>query len=606
MKLQRFVPVSLALAALGSISTSALAWQGQPVTPDDRDVGFVVREVIENMTTGLSGASMFTVTGPPGAAYEIFGGFSFFIPGTDVDVQAAVAGVRGPLSAPVITLSPAFFAPRTGVYGVIPGSGTQDIDLAFPLPTGLAGLFLDVQVFLQDTGGTLHLSDGQLRQVQAFGLPSLSWTLGTTYPGTTTGTRWADIEQGDVDGDGDNDTVGAGNGGLQLFLTAAGVHTASTVLGSGNFNSCELADLNNDGYLDIATANGGVQFMRVWLNQGVNSAGVWLGFTELSSSKAGFPTPLGGSSPADIEIADLDNDGDRDIFLACALTNPTGMQNRMFFSQFAQTGTPSFLDVTTTNLPVIFDDSEDCEIFDYDLDGDLDVVIANVDGQAPATPFGQGGDYILVNQGRAQGGTIGRFLAPLPNPIGPIGTDESLDVAVGDVNGDGLPDLFFSNWAESLTPGNFTGNATRDRLLVRSFDVFGQPNFTDASARLPDQAPGTPTFGTDGEIVDVDSDGDLDIVSALGTLGGASIFNPGVIPNVSTGVLILVNQGPSVPFTVTIPAPGSGLDLFDFRDIEHGDWREIGSLGGFGRSFDLDFGCALTGGTSQLTTLDHD
>jgi len=84
----------------------------------------------------------------------------------------------------------------------------------------------------------------------------------------------------------------------------------------------------------------------------------------------------------------------------------------------------------------------------------------------------------------------------------------------------------------------------------------------------------------------------------------ASIFNPGVNPNLSTDLLILENRGPTAPFTITIPNPF--VSEFDFPDIEHGDWREIGSLGGFTRFFELDFGCALTRATAQLTTLDHD
>ncbi|MCY2960281.1 MAG: VCBS repeat-containing protein [Planctomycetota bacterium] len=613
MKRQRLFSTSLVLAALGSLYTSALAWQGQPVTIDDREAGLVVREVIEGRTTALGGAPMFTVSGPPGSIYEIFGGVSFFIPGFDVDVQTSVAGVRGPLSAPVLNLAPGLFAPRTGVYGVIPPSGRQDIDLnpLSPIPVGLAGFFLDVQMLMQRPGNPtppLTLSNGQLRQVQAVVLPAMTWTIGTQYPTSVAqGVRWTDIEQGDVDGDGDNDTVGAGTRGVELWLTTAGVHTPAPtmLLGTGSANSCELADFNNDGFLDLAAAFGGAQFLRVWLNQGLDPAGTWLGFSEMSSSKVGFPTALGGSSPADLEVADLDGDGDRDIFLACSLTAVVGLRNRMFFNDFAQLGAPSFKDVTATNLPDIRDDSEDCEIFDFDLDGDLDVVIANVDGVFPATPFGEGGDYILVNDGGAQGGTRGMFKAPLPNPIGVIANDESLDVAVGDVNGDGLPDLFFSNWAVTNGPGAFTGSPRRNRLLQRSFDpLTGAPIFVDVSSRLPDQAPGAANFATDAEIVDVDSDGDLDIVSALGTLGGVSIFNPGVIPNVSTGLLILRNPSPTGPFAVTIPNPL--VSTFDFRDIEHGDWREIGSMGGFGRFFDLDFGCALTGATASLTTLDHD
>ncbi|MBL8862954.1 MAG: VCBS repeat-containing protein [Planctomycetes bacterium] len=606
MKFRHLLSTSLALTGFGSLSTSALALQGQPVTNDDRQAGLALREVIEGQSTGLGGAPLITVSGPPGSIYQLFGGASFPVPGGGFDTQTTAPGVLGPVSAPVLALPGNLFVPRSGTFGLVPPSGTQDLDLAFPFPAGLAGLFLDVQVLMQRPGTPLPpltVSNGQLRQIQFPILSNPFYFDGAQVPSSAGGTvLWADIEQGDVDGDGDNDTIGVGTQGVWLWRTVAGMREAvPTVLWPNNATSAELADFNQDGFLDLAVATGGMQFLRVWLNQGLDAAGNWQGFAEMSDNKTGFPTALGGSFPADIEVGDLDGDGDLDIFLACAFSPTTGMRNRMFFNQLVEIGTSSFIDVTASNLPAILDDSEDCELVDFDLDGDLDIVIANVDGTIPGTRFGEGGDYILVNQGGPMApDREGFFDAPLPNPI-PPSNDESLDVVVGDVDGDGLPDLYFTNWQFTPTPGAPSGTPRPDKLLMRRFDpLTGEPIYVDESFRLAPMA----TFGTDAEMYDVDFDGDLDIVVGLGTLSGFSGISVPAVQNVSTGILVLENQAGT--FIVTTPfIPPSNVADFDLRDIEHGDWREIGSVGGFGRYFELDLGCALTGPMAQLITLDH-
>jgi hypothetical protein len=413
---------------------------------------------------------------------------------------------------------------------------------------------------------------------------------------------WADIEQGDVDGDGDNDTVGAG-ATLELFLTTGGLHVpfAGAFPGTSRATSAELADFDNDGFLDVAASFLAPRYLRVWTNQGLDAAGNWLGFAEIPSANIVL---TGAASPADVEAADLDGDGFRDIFLACTISPTAGQRNRMFFNQLPA-GNVGFQDVTLTNLPDISDDSEDCEILDFDLDGDLDVVIANVDGDNSL--FGTGVDYLLVNQAGIQGGVEGVFLAPMPNPV-PAFDDESLDVAVGDVDMDGLPDLYYTNWNLTVPSGIFQNVPVRDRLYLRRFGAGGAAIYVDFSALLPDAPGGSPNFGTDGEIFDIDFDGDLDIVVALGTLPTASNAGLVGVPNLSLGVQVLVNPANlMVPFPQIPIVPAQDLDL---RDVEPGDWRENGTIfGPFGRYFDKDMGCAVTGqpftGQQQLTTLDH-
>lgn len=585
-----------AIALAGAVlAAPAAAWQGQPVTADDRDVGLAVRELVEGSATGPGGVPLVTVTGKPGALYDLFGGVSSFaLPGT-LDTATLASGVFGPISAAPTFLT-GLFVPTAGTYGVIPPSGTQDLNLAFPVPPGFAGLHLDVQVLHLDTAPPFQLtaSNGQVREFLAAPPTGAAWSRGNTYPGSNVH-DWNDIEQGDVDGDGDLDTIGVRNNATELWLTTGGVHVGFGSLGAGG-TSGELADLDNDGFLDLVVVSGGLGYVRTWLNLGLSASGTWNGFAQSPFNQV---TYTGLCFAADVEVADVNGDGLRDLVLACGNDPLTGQQNRLFLSR-SQPGTLKFDDATLTNLPNVIDDSEDCEFLDFDLDGDHDVVIANVDGDASI--FGTGVDYLLVNQGGIQGGARGVFRAVLIDPSINF-RDESLDVAVGDIDGDGKPDLYFSNWQETQPSGVGLGTPARDRLYINR-TVGATPSFLDLSNQLPDAA-GQRTFGTDAEIFDVDFDGDLDIVSALGTLSGISILAVPAIPDVSTGVQWLENLGTFAAFPRTSILAGLP---YDFRDIEHGDWRELplgAPLVPFGTYFERDMGCATLGAGAQLTTLDH-
>ena len=602
----------LGLLALSCTSLPAFA-QGQPVTREKRDAGFTLRELVEGQATALGGVPLITISGTPGAVYQLFGSAGLML--QQADTATPVAGVRGALTSPALLLSPALFAPTSGTFGVIPASGRQDLNLAFPLPAGLAPLVFDLQVLMQQTpGGPLDFSDAQMRQVLPAAPPAFGWTQGNNYPPPPPPTQldWADIEQGDVDGDGDNDTVGGG-ATLELWLTTLNQNTLGMdhvfvpgmFPGTANATSVELSDLNNDGFLDVAATFLANRYLRIWQNNGLAADGVWRGFTEVPAANIPLIVPSLFVHPADLETGDVDGDGFRDIMMACASNPVVGEQNRLFINRTGASGMGiAFKDETALKLPVIRDDSEDCEFVDFDLDGDLDVVIANVDGDQSI--FGTGVDYILVNQGFLQGGPLGTFLAPLPNPV-PAINDESLDVSVGDIDRDGRPDLYYANWALSNPSGSFSNTPVRDRLYLNRI-VGGQATFVDFSFLLPDAAANR-QFSTDSEIVDVDFDGDLDIVVGLGTLGPAAPIILPAVPNLSLGVQVIQNPGMLVNFP-RLPIPQAAT--FDIRDLEHGDWRESpGVIGPFGLYFDKDFGIATTvtvggGGAGPiLTTLDH-
>ena len=171
-----------------------------------------------------------------------------------------------------------------------------------------------------------------------------------------------------------------------------------------------------------------------------------------------------GQFTMDVAVGDLDGDGDLDLLLAVEFG-----QNRLLLND----GAGVFRDATTGRVPVASHDSEDIALEDFDGDGDLDAVIVSEDDRT---------NELYVNDGSARfsAGTL---------PVAGI----SNAVVAGDVDGDGDPDLVI-------------GNAGAEALLL---NVDG--TWIDASAQLPAAARGVTQ---DVELGDVDGDGDLDILVA--------------------------------------------------------------------------------------------
>lgn len=192
-----------------------------------------------------------------------------------------------------------------------------------------------------------------------------------------------------------------------------------------------LADIDGDGDLDLfeGNENGNALF----LNDGNGQ------FSDVSTVQ--LPQGL-NQETRKVTFGDVDNDNDLDVFLSNVAFIPgRNRQNRLLIND----GTGVFTDATTTQLPTDQDLTIDAIFEDVDLDGDLDLILGNVFG-APLK--------VYTNDG------LGTFDLATTNVFGANYFRDALGIIAADFNGDGLRDLYIADRHQPQTN-------RKDLLLIR-------------------------------------------------------------------------------------------------------------------------------------------
>jgi hypothetical protein len=242
-------------------------------------------------------------------------------------------------------------------------------------------------------------------------------------------------------------------------------------------NQCTSVDIDNDGDLDIAWANGqgyssqGTALpVRIFVN---NGGGVFA--DETAARAAGITGWYRG-----VEAGDVDRDGDWDLILAN--TRPQLLINN---------GAGIFSDQTATRLPTFTMSSARAQFGDVDNDGDLDLVFCN----NGTTRFGSGQPRLYLNNG------AGVFADATVNlPAGNVA--EQMDILFLDVDNDLDLDLFLGTRASA---------PNQSRLWKNDGDGTA---WTNVSRGI---TPNPTTDDNDSRFFELDMDGDLDLV--IGSLG---------------------------------------------------------------------------------------
>jgi len=238
-------------------------------------------------------------------------------------------------------------------------------------------------------------------------------------------------------------------------------------LGSANSDGVALGDLDGDGDLDMAVANGSSDGNKVYLNDGT----------------ANFSNPiqsLGSKSSSAVALGDLDGDGDLDMAVANNFIGDTKV--------YRNEGTANFIISQTYNSP-------DClavVLGDLEGDGDLDMVLA--------CDSGFSGNDIFINDGN--GGFTGTELSTSGKDV--------KSVALGDIDGDGDLDLVAGTGDHS----SFNSELDETRVYKNNGDgTFLTPALSIGLNRNSQIALG-----------DLDNDGDLDIAVANSSLTDNKIY----------------------------------------------------------------------------------
>ncbi len=204
-----------------------------------------------------------------------------------------------------------------------------------------------------------------------------------------------------------------------------------------------------------------------------------------------------------VAIFDFDNDGDMDIYA----TNGPGTHNSLYSNQMMETGQLTFIDVgEISGAGAQAQDSSGVCFGDIDNDGDQDLYV-----------LGTGEPNILF-----QNSGDGTFTDITEHARVAAGSLWSSSATMGDVNGDGLLDIYVGNIgnlnsSEVLFTEPFKWNEHNQLFLNRGNNIFsdvsetsGIMNLTGLAAENAGQAGPTHAVG----MVDYDLDGDIDIFSA--------------------------------------------------------------------------------------------
>jgi len=244
------------------------------------------------------------------------------------------------------------------------------------------------------------------------------------------------VAVGDMNGDGLADLVSA-DFNVSLFLqTSAGTFGSPITLSTGGANWVAVGDLNHDGSPDVAlTDNTGV---KVVFHTGAAAASTYAAPVQIYSEAANVG--LVGANV--VAIADVNGDGFNDLIITDP--GPAGGSAPVVLVLLQNAASPG-----TFLAPVSYPTApgslaQSIQVIDINADGHPDIVIG-----------GSTAVSVLLNNG--SGATdcncdLGTFAAASNYPV--VNANQ---IAVADVNGDGLPDIVIATSpSQPLVNGVYT------------------------------------------------------------------------------------------------------------------------------------------------------
>ncbi len=278
------------------------------------------------------------------------------------------------------------------------------------------------------------------------------------------------------------------NNGDGTFTDRAAAAGLSSQLGGLNMIQ---ADYNNDGCTDILVLRGGWEFARHNSLLRNNCDGTFTDVTEQAGLLKGTLQPAHSAI-----FADIDNDGNLDLFLANE-NAPSQLFRNNGDGTFTDISHEAGIDRTATSKGVIS--------ADYDNDGFPDFYVSNFNGA----------DFLYHNNGN-------RTFTEVSKAANAQGPWMSFAAWFFDYDNDGKPDLFVTGYYMSVdeVARSYMG-LPRKGETSKLFRNLGNGKFEDVTAAVGLDRVYMPMGANFG---DIDDDGYLDIYLATGTPSFAAMF----------------------------------------------------------------------------------
>jgi FG-GAP-like repeat/Abnormal spindle-like microcephaly-assoc'd, ASPM-SPD-2-Hydin len=304
--------------------------------------------------------------------------------------------------------------------------------------------------------------------------------------------------------------------------------------GGANPQQVAVADVNGDGKPDLVVANLCVSISTCSTTEG--SVGVLLG-----NGNGTFQTAViydsGGAQAISVAVADVNGDGHPDVIVSnhCASTSSCANGS---VAILLNSGDGTFGSAVTYNSGGI--GPESVVVADLTGNGKLDLVVSNtcINTTACVDESGDGSLGVLLGNGD---GTFQTAVAYDSGGISPT------SIAVGDVNGDGKPDVVVAQCS-----GFYLGSVCDGEVGV----LLGNGNGT-LQAAVNYSSEGNTTNAV--ALADVNGDGHLDILVANGSTANG---------NSDGSVAVLLGNGNGTfPTAVTYDSGGLGASGIAVADV---------------------------------------
>lgn len=242
----------------------------------------------------------------------------------------------------------------------------------------------------------------------------------------------------------------------------------------GLYDHC-LCDLDNDGKVDIATANSGHNNISILRN---TSSGVGnISFTKIPYAIGAFTSH--------IKCGDLNGDGKQDLIAVDAAIN----LDRIFVLQNTSSG-PGNFSFTTSMITLSSYKNTDVEIADINLDGRPEIIVSHQGRSNSGDPSNI--VSILVNQSSLSSISFD----PAPIRVSVPGAATTDGIAIDDLNGDKLPEIVTCQYQTG--PGNV--------YIIENKSSINTLAFGTVTTLTLDRSPKRIRIG------DIDNDGKKDIM----------------------------------------------------------------------------------------------